>query len=331
MPKISVIIPIYNIANYLPKCINSILNQTFEDFELLLIDDGSTDDSVKICNSFAKVDRRVLVVQKENGGVSSARNLGIKKATGEYIAFIDGDDYVSSDYLEKLIKPHSDLCICGGCYAKPDGSVLNELYPINDDISLISDEKILCWFEKGLMYSVWGRLFRLSIILDHNILFDENTTRGEDTIFMFRYIDYCKKAVFLSEKLYFYVKYVNEGSSSGRLNMANVKALNHLDNYIDHWLKQHKQKSDLFYSCDYWTKAELKDYYMLVFNNTTYSFSERYKWNKLFLSLPLFTDNSEEFFEKKSKKFRRIVSTKSSLLISVYQILLNHIRGNYDT
>ena len=102
-PKISVIVPVYNVEKYLPRCIDSILSQTFKDFELLLIDDGSPDNCGKICDEYAAKDRRVRVFHKPNGGVSSARNLGLDKACGEWITFIDSDDYVAVDYLEELV------------------------------------------------------------------------------------------------------------------------------------------------------------------------------------------------------------------------------------
>lgn len=104
-PKITVIVPVYNIEDYLERCINSILAQSFNDFELILVDDGSTDKSGEICDSYAKKDERVRVFHKENGGSSSARNLAIKEAHGEYLSFIDSDDYVEPDFLEKLYLP----------------------------------------------------------------------------------------------------------------------------------------------------------------------------------------------------------------------------------
>ena len=104
-PKITVIVPVYNIEDYLERCINSILVQSFKDFELILVDDGSTDKSGEICDSYVKKDERVRVFHKENGGSSSARNLAIKEAKGEYLSFIDSDDYVESDFLETLFLP----------------------------------------------------------------------------------------------------------------------------------------------------------------------------------------------------------------------------------
>ena len=100
--KISIIVPIYNMEKYLNKGVNSIINQSYENLEIILVNDGSTDDSLNICNKFKKKDKRVVVLKKENGGLSSARNYGIEHANGKYISFVDADDYIEKDYIEKL-------------------------------------------------------------------------------------------------------------------------------------------------------------------------------------------------------------------------------------
>lgn len=122
MPKISIIVPVYKVENYINKCIDSVLNQTFKDFELILVDDGSPDRCGKICDEYSKKDSRVRVVHKENGGLSDARNRGIKEAKGEYIGFVDSDDYIDEYMYEilydNLIKNNADISVCGiyDCY-----------------------------------------------------------------------------------------------------------------------------------------------------------------------------------------------------------------------
>ncbi|MCC4122244.1 glycosyltransferase [Enterococcus faecalis] len=117
MPKISIIVPVYNVEKYLEKCVRSILAQTFTDFELILVDDGSPDSSGAMCDQFAEKDQRVKVIHKENGGLSDARNAGIELATGEYLGFVDSDDYIADDMYELLytniVKEDADLSICG--------------------------------------------------------------------------------------------------------------------------------------------------------------------------------------------------------------------------
>lgn len=121
--KISVIVPVYNVANYLPKCIDSILAQTYENIEVILVDDGSTDNSGKICDEYAKKDNRIKVIHKENAGLSSARNKGIEVASGEYLAFIDSDDYISEKMFQLLYDAigNSELAICGYSCVDEDG------------------------------------------------------------------------------------------------------------------------------------------------------------------------------------------------------------------
>ena len=102
MPKISIIVPIYNVEKYLDKCVNSILSQTFSDFELILVDDGSPDNCGRMCDDWAQRDSRIVVYHKQNGGISDTRNYGIDRAKGEYLTFIDPDDYIESTYLEYL-------------------------------------------------------------------------------------------------------------------------------------------------------------------------------------------------------------------------------------
>lgn len=116
MPEISIIVPVYNVEKYVRKCIESILNQTFSDFELILVDDGSTDNSGKICDEYKLKDNRVIVIHKENGGLSSARNVGIDNANGKFLGFVDGDDYIEKDMYETLYKDikefDADISVC---------------------------------------------------------------------------------------------------------------------------------------------------------------------------------------------------------------------------
>ncbi len=144
LPKISIIVPVYNVEKYLNKCLDSILAQTFEDYELLLIDDGSSDKSGNICDEYEKKDKRVKVFHKENGGLSSARNAGIDAACGEYIGFIDSDDYIDNDMFEilynSLIENHADISVCGvyDCYNDriERNNVDGKLYVFSDQDAL---------------------------------------------------------------------------------------------------------------------------------------------------------------------------------------------------
>lgn len=115
-PLISLLVPIYNVASYVDRCVGSLVNQTYSNLEILLVDDGSTDGSGALCDEWVKKDSRIHVVHKENGGLSDARNAGIKRAAGAYLAFIDGDDYIAPEYCEKLYQAlaahDADISLC---------------------------------------------------------------------------------------------------------------------------------------------------------------------------------------------------------------------------
>lgn len=146
MPLISVIVPVYKVEKYIHKCIDSILNQTFRDFELFLVDDGSPDHCGKICDEYAVKDDRVIVIHKENGGLSDARNVAIDRAKGDYLTFIDSDDYVALDYLESLynalIQSDSDIAISNITTFAENGQYDNEFYKITDKIEVLEGKDI---------------------------------------------------------------------------------------------------------------------------------------------------------------------------------------------
>lgn len=208
-PKISVIVPVYNVEQYLCRCVDSILAQTFPDFELLLIDDGSKDRSGEICDEYAGKDERVRVFHKENGGVSSARNLGIDNAKGEWISFIDADDRILPEFLQSLIETadESDELIVGGntYFGEEEGETVP---PENIVVKrehfkdyIFNDSE---WTWQRIFYVVWGKLFRLNIIKENKLKFDINMIRSEDTTFMLIYMTKIESVKFCSVKNYSY-------------------------------------------------------------------------------------------------------------------------------
>jgi len=189
-PKISVIVPIYNAEKYLNECIDSILNQDFTDFELLLVDDGSNDNSGQLCDEYAKKDKHIKVFHKNNGGVSSARNLGIDNAKGEYIIFIDSDDYVDVNYLSILMSGgESDLVITGYDsfgYKVENFSFENAEY-FGQKISIC-----LSRYLNSIPFRVpWDKRYKSEIIRKYSIRFDPSLKIAEDTVFVQTYLLYC--------------------------------------------------------------------------------------------------------------------------------------------
>lgn len=217
MSTISVIVPIYNAEKYLHRCIDSILNQTFIDFELLLIDDGSTDNSSTICDEYTLKDDRVRVYHKENGGVSSARNLGLDNANGEWIAFVDSDDEVSELYLYNLISHAQnrkvDLVISYSVMQDLLGNRVKEKYPenlIEDDYSLLFSCNDLNWHT-----SPWGKLFKSSLCKE--LRFVEGMHLGEDLVFLYTYILACN-SIFVSNDTDYIYNFENQTSLTKRIN-----------------------------------------------------------------------------------------------------------------
>ncbi len=208
MKKISVIIPIYNTEKYLSKCVSSVINQTYKNIEIILIDDGSTDRSLNICKKFSKNDDRIKVIYEENKGVSYARNMGIKNSTGEYITFIDSDDFIDENMLlnlyNVLIKENADVSVCG--YDFYDGKHFK--YKKRKNYTLTGDDKY-----KGIFsFNCQGKLYKKELF--NNILFD-NKTFAEDAYINFKLLKKVNKITYILEKpLYHYRKRNNSLSTT---------------------------------------------------------------------------------------------------------------------
>lgn len=200
MCKISIVIPVYNKCEYIEKIVHDILRQTFDDFELLLINDGSLDGSGKICDELAQKDKRIKVFHKENGGVSSARNLGIYNSNGKYICFIDADDSIDDTYLEMLYtsieKSDSDLAVCN--YYE----VINNSRKIHGLRQHLEQNELFEIIRYDLLCVLWNKLFIRSKIKH---LFDEKLSTCEDSIFCIQYyLDNKAKISWVNDVLYEY-------------------------------------------------------------------------------------------------------------------------------
>lgn len=205
---ISIIVPIYNAEQYLHRCIDSILAQSYTDFELLLIDDGSTDGSGAICDEYAAQDTRVRVFHKENGGVSSARNLGLDNAQGEYITFCDADDYVGEDWLaayNEAIASNVDMAIQGYYAIDGDNTVEKKLQPCSGNSIETKRQLVADLFAQEVYYYLWVKLFRKGLLEAHQIRFDEQSVLGEDTQFISKYLEYVVSFKCIDSLGYYYI------------------------------------------------------------------------------------------------------------------------------
>lgn len=216
---ISVIIPVYNVEKYLRRCVDSVLGQTYHNMEIILIDDGSTDCSGKICDQYLKEDERIAVYHKKNEGLGLSRNFGIRHSHGAYLMFVDSDDYIEShmvkDLLKTCLKNQADLCIAGFCRVSDDGRVLaRERY--KDEIfegAQIKSEllpRMICelpWKKDGIYTMVWGKLYSADSIKNNSVLFQsERKVQAEDLAFYLEYLPYVRRAAVIGGCYYYYRK-----------------------------------------------------------------------------------------------------------------------------
>ncbi len=215
MIKISIIVPVYNVEKYLENCIDSILNQTFKDFELILVNDGSIDNSLEICKHYKNIDDRIYIINKKNGGLSSARNAGLDIAKGEYIGFVDSDDYIHPQMYEilydQIIKNKADISMCE--FKKVSEFNKNELankVVLNKEAEILNNKEAV--YKLGENDSVtyvvaWNKLYKKSLF--NNVKFKEGIIH-EDEYIIHRLLYQAKKIVYIKEKLHFYLQ--REGS-----------------------------------------------------------------------------------------------------------------------
>ena len=211
-PLISIIVPVYNVESYLRRCLDSIQSQTFSDFEVILVDDGSTDNSGNICDAYVRTDHRFTVIHQSNTGVSAARNTGLNVARGKYINFVDADDEVLPNCLELLLaNAADDVGLVSGSYIKYTNNVLvpgiklskSRRYSRNQFIRKMSNNIK----ERNAVRTLWSKLFDSSIIKSNRLQFDSKVTYGEDSVFLYDYMFHCDKSVAcIPEHVYVYYR-----------------------------------------------------------------------------------------------------------------------------
>ena len=233
---ISVIVPVYNVEKYLKRCVDSILAQDYEDYEVILVDDGSTDQSGNICDAYAKNHKNVKVIHKENAGPSGARNVGIKEADGDFVTFIDSDDYISNRYLfvlDSLIKRYNADLACARFESVGDSDDLNKLE--QKARKKQSNERIYYGRKacKALLYEKDFQTSSCNILLKTKIAEENLFPIGkyhEDELTTFRYMLSANKVVITDEILYFY--YQREGSIMHTFGKPVIDEINAAENYV---------------------------------------------------------------------------------------------------
>lgn len=246
-PFYSIIVPVYNVEKYLPQCVDSILRQTYEDFEVILVDDGAKDRSGEICDEFAAKDERVSVIHKQNGGLSSARNAGIREAQGKYILFVDSDDYWSNNTMLMQLSCRLDekevLAVWKYCRCEEESSFCNDGEKASvKEYVLSRDYKVL--IGKGILFaSAWYEAIPKVWFENHNLFFEEGVV-SEDIEWLGRVLE-CTTDIAYFESV-FYVYRIRQGSIS---NSISIKTISDISKHIEKLLARQQAVPQAWKSC----------------------------------------------------------------------------------
>ena len=270
--KVSIIIPIYNSEKTLDRCLNSVLLQTHSNIEIILVDDGSTDQSLNICRTWAEKDDRITLIHKENRGVSSARNAGLAAATGQYIMFCDSDDCVKADWCKSLLETielHPDaFVVCNIILNQP-----GKLFQLNQE-GLKEPISYFDLFQAGLSPFPVNKIFDKSVLDKYGLRFDENMQLGEDVKFTLAYYKYCSCIEYIHTPLYEYIATEDSATNSYYPDLFS----RNLPSFFLRWeyIDQNERKR----YCDIWIYR-----FMLYLDNTldrrnTWPFWQKYIYNQ---------------------------------------------------
>ena len=244
--------------------IESILNQTYKDLEVIVIDDGSKDSSLNICNKLMKEDYRLTVIHQENQGVSSARNKGLENAQGEYIVFVDGDDWVEDIYIETLIndlqKEDADMAVCGWCRESVNGLMQES---VKYYYKVLTQKESIEYSLKpdGFQGYLWNKIFRRDIVNKTNLYFDTDIAIFEDLLFVVKYLTFCKKIVVDYTSLYHYVVHGDSARQDCSSNkkfqlkwLTEIEAMSRIINIIEDKEIKNYARSKKALSCGFYLK-----------------------------------------------------------------------------
>lgn len=328
MPAISVIVPIYNGEQFIHKCIDSVLSQTFSDLELIIVDDGSTDNCPQICDEYAKKDSRVIVIHGTNKGVSIARNIGLAAASGEYVAFCDGDDYFKENLLERTYKTaveqHADVVSFNLQRMSDETALMNE-NPSDPEINDLDKEtrfdmlyKVVTWQTKG--WQACRSIFRRQIIEDHHIQFcDTCGNFAEDLGFTLEYLLYASRIIFIDEYLYYYYDVRQNSMMNKSKHMYKINEVNELSYYLKPIMTKVLSEEQFSVIHHHIIQNQVVDLYSV---NSKQDFQE---WNELLKSLDktaYFLDENQQYYNIYRKQrglfglrgVKRYFSSKRSII-----------------
>lgn len=225
---ISIIIPVYNVEQYVNRCLDSIINQSYKKIEIILIDDGSSDNSGKICDKYAEIDNRIKVIHKDNGGVSSARNVGLEVATGEFLTFVDSDDYLPNNAIENLLTmKEADFVFSKAYLISNENKEIIE-NGIKESLYLngksVENDLISRFLKKDISGALWAKMYRRDIIEKNEIRFDNELDIGEDIIFNIIFCSNCVNYATVDAITYNYI--INKDSVMQKYNPKTLQRIN---------------------------------------------------------------------------------------------------------
>jgi glycosyltransferase involved in cell wall biosynthesis len=321
-PVVSIIVPVYNVERYLHRCIDSILAQTFSNFELILINDGSTDKSGTICDYYANKDKRVKVVHMTNGGVSKARNMGLELAQGDYLMFCDSDDYVEANWCNDLyltIKHgRKVLPVIGVRVVNAIGDGKKESIKAFQQKMVLKNNRYFELYKIGLSASLWCKIYDRKIVEDNSVYFDINVNRGEDLLFNLSYILHVDSIISIPTIGYNYI-HSNENSlfNGYRKDLSEINVMVYYA-WKEYFNKLNVEKEQL---------EEFATYFYLNFlNMLKYTFDQRNKDNLIKkIRLNNYILNSKEFNEclnladtsKEDLRYIKLLKTNNYYLVWV--------------
>ena len=209
-PKVSVIVPVYKVEKYIKKCVNSIINQTYKNLEIILVDDGSPDKCPQICDDYAEKDSRIKVIHSVNQGVSCARNQGIKASSGEYVTFVDSDDWLPNHAIEQLVTAieENNADFCFGNTIEVGAIHTARVFDVGRKCIDKSDEEEFISYISKMYMTPWGKLYRRQILEQSDINFPKGVQYGEDTNFLLKYLCACNHLCSIDSNVYFYNRMV---------------------------------------------------------------------------------------------------------------------------
>ncbi|MBR4461172.1 MAG: glycosyltransferase family 2 protein [Erysipelotrichaceae bacterium] len=243
--KVSIVLPVYNVEAYIAGCLRSITNQDFQDFEVLLVDDGSPDGSIDAAKEYLKgTDLDWHIIDKENGGVSSARNAGLRESKGDYVVFVDPDDVLSSDFLSSLaneMKEETDFVFCGYQYVKEQNVPVDR----NDKKEYFNREELLDHFlKRTVSFVLPSMLFKRSFLIDNGLFFEEKIHFSEDQLYMWNVILHSDQTVYLHKKMYGY--YLRESSTMTGSSLRKITdGYREFKSYIETYFEAYPQYKEI--------------------------------------------------------------------------------------